>query len=379
MPLPTPKPKEKSKDFVGRFMGDKEANKTFPDQKQRAAVAYQTYRDSKKKSKKMETKTFEEGETTIPGVFILSEGEAKGHDLYVDSVSLEKAHSLMAKAKNGVKVKMNHGSGLDAVVGFARNPRIEGDKLVADLHLLKSSPHYNLIKEMASEAPDQFGVSLAFMNETETIKGKDYIRPTKVESADLVSSPAANTSLFEQMVKFMKKDEKLGYYAGGMAPQKDIQETIVEAEPHKWVDNKENKNMDKKYMDEMSELKARLEALEAAMKTPNTEKTVAPSDKPDDTAKEAKQEGEPYSVEKDEQKKGFAEVLKATLIEFGIKPLTASPAVELSSKKEEPKTFEELVAAHSDYKTSKLKAINAVMLSNPNEYAEAKARGISKI
>jgi hypothetical protein len=55
---------------------------------------------------------------------------------------------------------------LKAVVAFARNPRIEGEKLVADLRLLRNSPHYGLIKEMASEAPDQFGVSLAFVNES---------------------------------------------------------------------------------------------------------------------------------------------------------------------------------------------------------------------
>jgi hypothetical protein len=373
MPLLIPKKGEKSKDFVGRFMGHETAVKDFPDQKQRAAVAYQTYRDSKRKQRK--EARLEEDSTVIPNVYILSQGEARGHDLFIDKTSIEKAYELMSKAPNGVKVKMNHGSGLEAVLGFARNPRIEGDKLLADLHLLKSSPHYGLVKEMANEAPDQFGVSLAFLNESETIGGKDYIRPQRIESADLVSSPASN----EKFRDFQNKDvemlvfavgSKLGYMAGGATIPADTQ-AVVEHEP---LDNKENKNMDKKYMDELSELKARLEALEAAMK---------PADEAADQA-EDKAEGVPVAdvpspedkVKKDDTQ--MAEKLKAVLTEFGIKPISASPVVEAPAKVE-PKTFEELVAAHSDYGTSKLKAMQAVMLSNPTEYAEAKSRGIVKI
>ena len=375
MPLLTPKKGEKTKDFVGRFMGHAEANKTFPEAKQRAAVAYQTYRDTKKKQRK--EARLEEDSTIIPNVYILSQGEARGHDLFIDKTSIQKAYDLMAKAPNGVKVKMNHGSGLDAVCGFARNPRIEGDKLMADLHLLKSSPHYELVKEMANEAPDQFGVSLAFLNESETIKGKDYIRPQRIESADLVSSPASN----EKFRDFQNNDvemlvfavgSKLGYMAGGASIPSDLPQAVVEHEPI--LDKKEEKNMDKKYMDELSELKARLEALEAAMK---------PADEAKDQAEDSA-EGSPVAdapssedkVKKDESQ--MAEKLKAVLTEFGIKPISASPVVEVPAKVE-PKNFEALVAAHSDYGTSKLSAMKAVMLSNPNEYAEALSRGITKI
>ena len=375
MPLPTPKKGEKTKDFVGRFMGHAEANKTFPEAKQRTAVAYQTYRDTKKKLRK--EARLEEDSTIIPNVYILSQGEARGHDLFIDKTSIQKAYELMAKAPNGVKVKMNHGSGLDAVCGFARNPRIEGDKLMADLHLLKSSPHYELVKEMANEAPDQFGVSLAFLNESETIKGKDYIRPQRIESADLVSSPASN----EKFRDFQNNDvemlvfavgSKLGYMAGGASIPTDLPQAVVEHEPI--LDKKEEKNMDKKYMDELSELKARLEALEAAMKPADevkdkAEDSVEVAPVSDATSPEDK-------AKKDESQ--MAEKLKAVLTEFGIKPISASPVVEVPAKVE-PKNFEALVAAHSDYGTSKLSAMKAVMLSNPNEYAEALSRGITKI
>ena len=360
MPLPLPSADESEQDFVSRFMGDEEAVSKFPDETQRSAVAYSTYRDE------------ELEEMELGGVSILEVGEAKGHDLFVDKVSLQTALNLMGKAKNGVKVKMNHGSGLDAVVGFARNPRIEGDRLIADLRLLRNSPHYGLIKEMASEAPDQFGVSLAFVNESETINGKDYIRPQSIASADLVSSPAATNGLFEEMVKFM---EKLGYVQGGKTIPAVAKEAVEEAP----LDKKDKTNMENNYMKDIEDIKVRLAAIEDSMK-PKVEmkkEEMAEETKPSETpapTPEISVEIEPSEDKKEE----MSEVVKKVLTEFGIKPISASPVVEAPAKVE-PKTFEALVAAHSDYGTSKLKAMQAVMLSNPNEYAEALSRGITKL
>ena len=355
-------------------MGDEQAVSDFPDEKQRAAVAYRTYRDEDE----------EMAELGLGGVSILEIGEAKGHDLFVDEISLEKALVLMASAKNGTKVKINHGSGLNDVVGFARNPRIEGDKLVADLRLLRNSPHYGLIKEMAAEAPDQFGVSLAFVNESETINGKDYIRPQSIASADLVSSPAATNGLFEEMVKFMQKFAetqtkcsgetiKMGYVAGGKPIPTDLPEAQIEGE----VLTKGENSMENKadYTKDIEDIKVRLSKLEESM-APKTEEK-----KPE--APEVEVKVEPSETE-EEMGKGkseeMSEVVKKVLTEFGIKPIPASPVTEEApAKKEEPKNFEALVAAHADYGTSKLKAMKAVMLSNPKEYAEALSRGIKTI
>ena len=486
-------------------MANEQAISDFPDESQRAAVAYSTYRDE---DEEME-------ELGLGGVSILEIGEAKGHDLFVDEISLEKALVLMASAKNGVKVKMNHGSGLDAVVGFARNPRIEGDKLVADLRLLRNSPHYGLIKEMAAEAPDQFGVSLAFVNESETINGKDYIRPQSIASADLVSSPAATNGLFEEMVKFMGKiksfncgtgsggfqpgntcagggDEdqgasssapsksqakissqkilksaneykarieksllkksifpedseyksvmrttnkdvadledvadyvkngdynaaaskldkmdtyakdqipqsvyneiykhskskkfaetrtlcsgetiKMGYMVGGKPIPTDLPEAQVEGEG---LTKGENTMENKDYGKEVEDIKVRLAKLEEAM-SPKEEKK-------EDSVPKIEVEVEPKEKEdeKEESTEEMSAVVKKVLTEFGIKPVPASPVIEEApAKKEEPKNFEALVSAHPAYKTSKLNAMKAVMLSNPNEYREALARGIKNI
>lgn len=47
--MPSPKPRENLSQFVKRYMGSGEAQESFPDQKQRAAVAYSIYRKRKKK------------------------------------------------------------------------------------------------------------------------------------------------------------------------------------------------------------------------------------------------------------------------------------------------------------------------------------------
>jgi hypothetical protein len=346
-------------------MGNDQAISDFPDETQRAAVAYRTYRDEDAEMEELE----------LGGVSILEIGEAKGHDLFVDKKSLESALGIMQKAKNGVKVKMNHGTGLDAVVGFARNPRIEGNRLVADLRLLRNSPHYGLIKEMAAEAPDQFGVSLAFVNESETIDGKDYIRPQSIASADLVSSPAATNGLFEEMVKFM---QKFGYMAGGKPIPVDLPEAVEEGANL----TKEKKAMQENkadYTKDIEDIKVRLSKLEESM-TPKTEEKKAEAPEISVEIEPKEKEDNSEEMAKKPQTEEMSELVKKVLTEFGIKPVPASPVTEEApAKKEEPKNFEALVAAHPDYGTSKLKAMKAVMLSNPKEYGEALARGISKL
>ena len=132
--------------------------------------------------------------------------------------------------------------------------------------------------------------------------------------------------------------------------------------------------MENNYMKDIEDIKVRLAAIEDSMK-PKEEV------KKEEMAEEApkiviEKEDEDKKEEKTEE---MSEVVKKVLTEFGIKPIPASPSVEAPSKKEEPKTFEALVAAHSDYGTSKLKAMKAVMLSNPKEYSEALSRGITKL
>ena len=128
----------------------------------------------------------------------------------------------------------------------------------------------------------------------------------------------------------------------------------------------------KDYGKEVEDIKVRLAALEEAMKPKDEEK------KEEKMVEAPKIEVEVEPKEKEDETEEMSAIVKKVLTEFGIKPVPASPAVE-APKKEEPKNFEALVAAHPEYKNSKLNAMKAVMLSNPNEYREALSRGIKNI
>ena len=139
------------------------------------------------------------------GVSVITEGEAKGHGMLIDSTTLSQvAACITAFGDDGVKVKVNHWSGFDGIVGALRNPRIDGNQLRADLHLLSTSDARARILEMAAEMPSQFGLSIAFSGAAEEIPLTDgqtatFARCSELYSVDLVDQPAANpTGLFAQ-------------------------------------------------------------------------------------------------------------------------------------------------------------------------------------
>lgn len=49
--MPKPNPGESKKAYIARFMASEEAQKSFPDKKQRLAVAYSMWRKRSKRSK----------------------------------------------------------------------------------------------------------------------------------------------------------------------------------------------------------------------------------------------------------------------------------------------------------------------------------------
>ena len=156
----------------------------------------------------------------VRGVSVITAGlEAKGHRLKVDMKTLRQMHELAVK-KEQVPVKWNHGSGADAVNGFLTNFRIEGKKLKADWHLLRTHGQYEQAIELAERMPQNVGFSTSFAGLPETASGQKVYPPdekTKVHytllnnapvplgrkeemfarcddlvSVDLVATPAAN-------------------------------------------------------------------------------------------------------------------------------------------------------------------------------------------
>lgn len=134
----------------------------------------------------------------IFAVSLIEMGVAKGHNLIIDQVTLQQVMDKSKVYDNGLKVKLNHGSGVEAICGRIKNIRVLGDKCVGDFHLLKSHPRYDLILEMAELQPDTFGMSVAFQGNPEPIPTGLAARVDEIFSCDLVCEPAATEALFEE-------------------------------------------------------------------------------------------------------------------------------------------------------------------------------------
>lgn len=136
----------------------------------------------------------------IRGVSVITQGPALGHGMEIDETTLAQVVACAANYKGGVRVNIDHGSGLKNAAGYLRELRVDGDRVRGDLHILESETERNRIFEMAETIPDTFGLSIAFSGEHE-IKpdGVIYARCHEIYSADLVPEPAANpTGLFEK-------------------------------------------------------------------------------------------------------------------------------------------------------------------------------------
>jgi hypothetical protein len=130
----------------------------------------------------------------IRGVSVITEGEALGHPFKVDRTTLEQVKQCADTHAGGVRVKVDHGTGFDAIVGNLRNFFIDGNQLRADLHMVKSHESYPVIMELAETQPETFGLSISFTGKHEVIDGVKFARCTELYSVDLVDMPAANPS-----------------------------------------------------------------------------------------------------------------------------------------------------------------------------------------
>lgn len=157
----------------------------------------------------LETAKIDPEAGTIRGVSIMTAGEAQGHGLRVDMGTLQKLNALATNG--GVKAFLNHSmmpaptEAIGIFSGFYMEPEADGQpaKLRATFTALKafreySKKEYATLMELAEVAPASFGVSVSIWQDVEDAEdgGSPYIRPTAFDSADFVSTPAANKSLF---------------------------------------------------------------------------------------------------------------------------------------------------------------------------------------
>jgi hypothetical protein len=288
----------------------------------------------------------------IRGVSLISEGPALGHGVMVDARTLEQVKAAAEQYEGGLKVKLDHNSGAGDIIGYVDALRIEGKKLLGDLHLLQNSPHRAYVLEIAEKIPDTFGLSIAFSGPVEMSSDKKTMlqRCTEIYSVDLVSEPAANkTGLFERRMKAFQTES-------GTMPEEEKPEIEITIPMNDDV-KKEIAGMIESAMMGMTERLGKLEALACGTEP----KPAAMSAKNDEVQLAAKQAAEAALKE-------FAKTIGA--------PAAPAASAEVAAPaKSEAKSFEAIVAAKtSELKGNKGDAIAFAIKNHAAEYQQYRSR-----
>ena len=155
----------------------------------------------------------------IKNVLVISEGEAKGHNLFLNQEFLDCTVTLGNDSSKGIKARFGHpnmcSTALGTYIGRYKNFHKENNIVLADLYLdetARISPNGNLydyILSLAASNPDSFGSSIAFKcgkintltekdNQTEEVFTRNYATIESLHAVDLVDEPAATNGLFAQ-------------------------------------------------------------------------------------------------------------------------------------------------------------------------------------
>jgi hypothetical protein len=287
------------------------------------------------------------------GVSVITEGTAKGHDIEIDQTTLEQVKACADTFSDGVQVKVNHGTGFDAIVGTLRNFRLEGSKLLADLHLIKNHKLREQILDVAELMPASVGLSIAFSGKPE----KNKARCTELYSVDFVDRPAANPSgLFRDV------DSPAKGMAENLTPEKSILEkikTLVMGEPAPAPVNFELQAKDlatqlaaaNEKLTELAAIQAKVYELEAAKAKMETEFAAKVADF------DAKVE------------KAAGEKSTAIMASLGVPPVSSGTGNVTKID------FSALVQAQIAKGLSKAEAVAYCIKTNPAEYAEWRKSG----
>lgn len=186
----------------------------------------------------------------IRRVSVVTIGEALGHQQWIDGETLSQVGAMINGKPEGIKARFSHpsvsGDGIGKMTGRFKNAQVEGDRVLADWHALESAhnaPDGDLagyIMDLAEEAPQDFGVSIAFQHDPEAEKtfttangGKDgrflspdernknnfpHVRLAALRGIDVVDEPAANPNgLFHRdPFELLESGDELMAYAFGL-------------------------------------------------------------------------------------------------------------------------------------------------------------------
>ena len=270
----------------------------------------------------------------IEGVSIISVGEAKGHGLFVDDITLQEVKACAESYAGGVKVNLDHGAGIKDIVGFCDNFRIIGKKLVADLNLLETAEKRAYVLEIASRMPDTFGISIAFSGPVRERDGRSFASCTELYSADLVQTPAANpTGLFSFTAK------------------------SVDTSAKEMIDDKNKMEDGEEDTVSIADIVERLTALETAFGDYKSKMEEMPKD-------EEKMEDAPMVEEKDSEMSKLSAKLDLIISNFGSAPLKASTVANEAEKL----SIKSIIDNKTRELGSRTAAIKFAMTNHPAEY-----------
>ena len=284
---------------------------------------------------------------TIKNVSVITVGEARGHGMQIDAQTLLQVKAAAETYAGGLKVKTDHYTGFNEIVGALKNFTIDGEQLRADLFLLKNHDATARIIEMAELMPDTFGLSISFSGEHEESGETVLARCSEIYSADLVDTPAANpTGLFSAKVDSMKT----------VMDEKQIADAIAAALAP--------------VIEDMAALQAKLAKME---ETPEDEEKVM--EEHDDKEKEMTEDEE---KPEDMTAKLSAELaeLKALVSNFGAKPVAPAVAAEAKADAKVPTNFNEALDIIKAEGLSGTAATKAVIARYPDLYLAARNSGI---
>lgn len=159
----------------------------------------------------------------IYGYSVITEGPALGHDMDIDSTTLDQVVSLGNKVTVGIKSRFDHpnssNTSMGTFLGRTKNFRKAGKQVLGDLHLSESAKEapqgdlYSYVLGLAERDPAAFGASIVFSGKAEPRLNADgtpqrdekgnrlpaLARIEQLLASDVVDDPAANPNgLFDR-------------------------------------------------------------------------------------------------------------------------------------------------------------------------------------
>lgn len=182
----------------------------------------------------------------IHGFSVITVGEALGHGLWIDQAMLQQVADQGNAKGAGLKSRFTHpglsGDGMGKQVGRAKNFRVEGEQVLADLHLYTQANQEQVesVLDLAEEDAAAFGMSIVFKQDKEAqaafmsanagedkkfkspdkrnSKNLTHARVAALHAVDAVDDPAANPAgLFSEGSELPARAEVLLSYALGLS------------------------------------------------------------------------------------------------------------------------------------------------------------------